>query len=86
MPKQLSNLGLGPLHSLKMLSDACQSLFKMSFWNRNDQIFFGFEILEDRSLMYTGIIGNVSYSRVVKTTRGKDTLRGFYDKLAFSIC
>ena len=58
----------------------------MSFRNGNDQIFFGFEILEDRCLMYPGIIRNISDSRVVKTAGGKDTLRGFYDKLAFSIC
>ncbi len=57
----------------------------MSFRNANDQIFFGFEVLEDRCLMYSGIIRNISDSRIVKTAGRKDALRGFYDELALSI-
>ncbi len=34
---------------------------------------------------WSGIIGNISDSRVVKTAGGEDTLRRFYYKLAFSI-
>ena len=52
MPHELSQLGFRSLHSLKMLGDACQSLFKMSFRNCNDQIFFGLKILEYRRFMH----------------------------------
>jgi hypothetical protein len=85
MPHELSKLGFRAFHPLQVFGNTCQSLFEVPFWNGNDQIFFGLEVLEDRSLMYPGIIGNISDSRIVKPPGGKDTLRGFYDKLTFLI-
>ncbi len=58
----------------------------MSFRNGNDQIFFGFEILKDRGLMYARIIRDVGDSPPLKTAVGNDTLRMLSDKSTFSVC